>query len=175
MKVLLASIAALGALTMAAPANAQEGRYGSGYSVSFNRYDGQSYAQRSDRQLDRLANHIHQGRREGALTRAEHRSLFRDLIETQQLRRQYLRTRGLSRWEARDLQERIADLRRDLRRSMFDNDRRFTSLRVAFDNDDMFRGNERFDGRFDDDSRGDGRNERGDGRRDNDRGPRGDR
>lgn len=173
MKTLLASLAALGALAVAAPASAQDfrpGGYGHGYGFAGPQY-ANSYVAQSARQLERLRLRVREGMQAGQLNRFEGRRFFGQVRALEDLRLQYIRTRGFSPWEARDLEQRINSLRHELRREFYDG--RSYSRFDAGDRD--YGWDRRYDGRESygedaDEGPHAGRGPRGDG----ERGPRGD-
>ncbi|MGE0046734.1 MAG: hypothetical protein AB7J28_02360 [Hyphomonadaceae bacterium] len=168
MKTLLASMAALGALALAAPAGAQDFRHGQGYGYNGPQHS-YSYVAQSARQIERLRLRLREGIQARMLDRREARYFFGELNGLDALRTQYIRTRGLSAWEARDLEQRINRVRHEMRREFFDgrgygrfdNGDRDYGWDRRYDNDDDYGA--------DDDGPRDGRGPRGDGEH---RGPR---
>jgi hypothetical protein len=143
MKALLASVAALSALAMAAPASAAD--VGLRIAISSPGYSN-GYANRSARQLQQLRLQVRQGIRYGVISNWEARRLYGRIHEVENLRYFYLRSRGgMSPWEARDLNGRIQQLRFEIRREFWDG-----------------RSYSRFDDRGFDDFDGDVRDHRGD-------------
>ena len=118
MKTTLSALALVLALGAAAPASAQD--YRGGYRPAHYDYD-HPYAERSDRQLDRLHYLMRDGARSGAIDRGEARRLFSEFRFLEDLRVRYIRTRGgMSEWEARDLRERMRELRFEVRDALWD-------------------------------------------------------
>ena len=128
MKTIVAT-AAFAAIVLgaAAPAAAQSfsaARIERGYSFQ------SPYVRESDRQLDRLRYQLRNGIRRGAITSWEARRLRPELRSLQRLRIHYIRSRGMSRWEAYDLRRRINNFRVDLNRAL--HNRRGHAHRRAF-------------------------------------------
>jgi hypothetical protein len=121
MKAFFISAAALTALAAATPASAQDYRgYGYGYSARWS----QAAAARTGAELERLGLRLREGVQSGAFEQWEARRLYRALRRLQDLRIQYIRTRGMSPWEARDLETRIQQLRYEFRLAL-SRDRRY--------------------------------------------------
>ena len=156
MKKVLLSMAAVGALAVAAPALAQT-NYNSGGAVAI------------DTRIAQLESRLQAGIQARVIDRTEAQDLRMQLRELRRLDRQYSMN-GLTRTERADLQQRIRDLRADMRLAdggRFDRDNRFGSWndrdyddqyssridrnRDGFDDRDYDR-----DGRWDDDDRGQG-------------------
>ncbi|MBL8550727.1 MAG: hypothetical protein JNJ73_12155 [Hyphomonadaceae bacterium] len=108
-KMLMAGLAALGAIALATPASAQDYRRGGEPAYAGRAMD-------SGYQIERLRLRLRDGVDSGALRPYQARRLFAELREIDFLRAQYLRTRGLSPWEAQDLEARIDTLRMQMRR-----------------------------------------------------------
>jgi hypothetical protein len=118
MKTTISALALALAPGVAAPANAQD--YRSGHRQAHYDYD-HPYVERSDRQLDRLHYLMRDGVRSGAIDRHEDRQLFSEFRFLERLRVRYIRTRGgMSDWEARDLRERVRELRFEVRDALWD-------------------------------------------------------
>lgn len=99
MKTFLAMAAAVGALTLAAPASAQS-------------YGGWQPINQRQAQLD---NRIDQGVRNGALTRREATSLRAEFNQIARMEASYRRSNGLSAWERADLDRRFDNLAQRIR------------------------------------------------------------
>ena len=127
-KVLISLAAAAATLAVAAPASAQAygnlapgygygygaQAYGRGYGYGYGNFQGQ---------IQQVRNQAYNLMRQGRLTRAESRDLNRDIQRVE--RRLYNSGRGgLSPYEAREMQNRIASLQIELRRYS-DYDRRY--------------------------------------------------
>src|SRR5690242_6355853 len=114
-KVLLSLAAAAATLAVAAPASAQAyGNLATGYGYGYGNFQGQ---------LQQVRNQAYNLMRQGRLTRAESRDLNRDIQRVE--RRLYQSSRaGLSPYEAREMQNRLASLQIELRRYS-DYDRRY--------------------------------------------------
>ena len=122
-KIIFTIAAAASALVVATPAAAQWGApvyggqvYGQAYGAPYgNAYGYRQGGQQWARQLQQLRYQANTLARSGRLTRAEGRDLFRDLDNAE--RAIYRKGRnGLTRNEARDLNERIYRIQRELRR-----------------------------------------------------------
>jgi opacity protein-like surface antigen len=139
MKRLLAAAVAVAALAAAAPASAEPPRYE--HRQEYDRgYDQRGYDQRSAydprggyrhderrfsrEDLARLQQRIDWGFQSGRLTRHEARRLSWQLAELRDRARYYWRTDGISWRERRDLEDRYAWLRYEVRRQMHDDDYR---------------------------------------------------
>lgn len=126
MNKLLLSMAAVGALAVAAPAAAQYG-----YGNNFN-----SNISMSNR-IAQLEGRLNAGISAGVINRAEARSLRMELRQIQRLERQYSYN-GLTRAERQDLQMRLRNFRQDLRladNNRFDRDNRYGAWNDPFWND----------------------------------------
>ena len=122
MKTLLASVAAVAALTaVAAPAAAQP--YGYDRSASERSYDrGDRYGgHQVDRREERIAHQIERGLRNGSLTRREAARLHNELRDIERLEAR-ARYGGLSRWERAQLDNRLDRLEARLQSERHDND-----------------------------------------------------
>ncbi len=117
MKTTLMAAAFAAALGLsAAPAEAQ--RYHDRDYRDARHYVQHPYARRSAQQLHQIRFQLRNGERRGLITRWEARRIAPELRRTQRLRARYLQSRGLSRWEARDLRRRIQDLRYEVHRAL---------------------------------------------------------
>ena len=129
-KVLISLAAAAATLAVAAPASAQAygnlaPGYGYGYGAqAYGRGYGYGYGYGNFQgQIQQVRNQAYNLMRQGRLTRAESRDLNRDIQRVE--RRLYNSGRGgLSPYEAREMQNRIASLQIELRRYS-DYDRRY--------------------------------------------------
>lgn len=151
MRTLLISLAAASAVAVAAPASAQVygnvgigiggpayGAPGYGYGYGYGNGYGNS-AGRWQAQLQQIRYDISNLARQGRLTRAEGRDLDRDIRSAE--RTLYNASyRGISPWEARSMDEKIARLRYEVRRyADYDgnrwNDRRYRDHDRDYDRD----------------------------------------
>lgn len=128
---ILLSMAAMGAIAVAAPAAAQtgwnNGYAGGGVGIS--------------NQIAQLDARISAGVRSGVISRSEARDLRMDLRELRQLERQYSYN-GLTQAERQDLRMRLRELREDIRladNGRYDRDNRFGNWNDDYD-DDVYTG-----------------------------------
>lgn len=118
-KILISAAAAASALVVASPASAQA--YGNigpayGYGAPYGYGYQQNYgAVRWGAQLQQMRYELGNLARQGRLTYRERQILERDLFQTQQTL-QSLGRRGISPWEARVMDQRMARLRGEMRR-----------------------------------------------------------
>jgi hypothetical protein len=111
MKTLMATLAAVAAVTVAAPVAAQPSRDHDRYERSWNqdrheRSWGQADYRNINQRQARLEQRIDRGVRSGALTRHEARRLHEQFSDIERLERRY-RVNGLSRGERADLDQRF--------------------------------------------------------------------
>ena len=136
-KTLITLAAAASALVVASPAAAQYygqpsygapaygAPYGNGYGYNDGRYGGVGQWQNELQQIRYQAENL---ARQGRLTRSESRDLFRDIHSAE--RAIYNKSRrGLSRYEARQLSEKIGHIRYELHRYSDNDGRRYNRYR----------------------------------------------
>lgn len=133
MKTLMATLAAVAAVTAAAPVAAQtygdhrydryeQGRYeqSRGWDRGDRGWTRNDYYNINQRQA-RLEHRIERGVRTGALTRSEARHMREQFADIERLERRY-RINGLTRWERADLDDRFDRFERRLMAQLRDND-----------------------------------------------------
>ena len=137
MNKLLLSMAAVGAIAVAAPASAQSG-YQNGYGYNANAGGGMGIESR----IAQLDARIQAGISTGEISRTEGRTLRMQVRQLRQLERQYSYN-GLTQSEREDLRERLRELREDVR--MADNGRYDRDTRYSWD--DRYDNNNGYSGR----------------------------
>jgi hypothetical protein len=132
MKKILLSMAAVGALAVAAPAVAQSGYYGtnvnSGVGIS--------------NQIAQLEARLNAGIQARLIDRSEARELRMDLRDLRRLERQYSYN-GFTQAERQDLRQRVRSLRAEIRMAdngRYDRDNRFGNWNDPYWNDDGYTG-----------------------------------
>lgn len=126
MKTLLATVAAISALALVAPAHAEPHRFDNnrGYDQTYNARGGPDAFRRGADQrfsrddLQRLERRIEWGSRSGALNRYEGRRLYAALGDLKSRSRFYWRTEGLSWRERQDLEARFDRLSYEVHRQI---------------------------------------------------------
>lgn len=127
MKTLMATLAAVAAVTAAAPVAAQPYRdydRGDRYERGWDRGDHYERGwghQNFDRRLERIDRRIERNMRDGDLTRREAVRLGEQLIDLKRLNNRYERY-GYTRWEVADLDRRLDMLERRVYVQIRDND-----------------------------------------------------
>ncbi|HEX8240103.1 MAG TPA: hypothetical protein VF574_10235 [Allosphingosinicella sp.] len=135
MNKLLLSMAAVGAIAVAAPAASQSWNNNSDWNANAGGAMGIS------NQIARLDARISAGISSGEISRTEARNLRMELRQLRQLERQYSYN-GLTQMERQDLRTRIRDLREDVRiadNGRYDRDSRY-SWDDRYDNNDVYSG-----------------------------------
>lgn len=136
MNKLLLSMAAVGAIAVAAPAAAQSG-YQNGYGYNSNTAGTVGMSQR----IAQLEARLQAGIQAGDIDRTEGRELRMDLRELRRLERQYSYN-GLTQSERQDLQQRLRTIRQEIRTAdngRYDRDNRY-SWDDRYDNNDGYSG-----------------------------------
>ena len=136
MSKILLSMAALGAIAVAAPAAAQS-NWNNGYN-NYNAGGGMGISNR----IAQLDARIQAGISSGDISRAEARDLRMQVRQLRDLERQYSYN-GLTQTERQDLQSRLRDLREDVRMAdngRYDRDTRYGSWNDPYYNDGAYSG-----------------------------------
>lgn len=137
MSKILLSMAALGAIAVAAPAAAQSNWNNNGYN-NYNAGGGMGISNR----IAQLDARIQAGISSGDIGRAEARDLRMQVRQLRDLERQYSYN-GLTQTERQDLQSRLRDLREDVRMAdngRYDRDTRYGSWNDPYYNDGAYTG-----------------------------------
>jgi hypothetical protein len=134
MNKLLLSVAATGAIAVAAPAAAQSGYGNNGYQNGYGSNVNAGGTVGISQRIAQLEARLQAGIQSGDIDRTEGRELRMDLRELRQLERQYSYN-GLTQTERQDLQQRLRSLRQDIR--MADNGR--------YDRDNRYSWDDRYD------------------------------
>ncbi|HEX8062083.1 MAG TPA: hypothetical protein VF535_02605 [Allosphingosinicella sp.] len=127
MNKILLSMAAIGAIAVAAPAAAQSGYGNNGYQNDYGTNANFGGAMGISNRIAQLDARLQAGIQAGEIDRVEARSLRMQIRQLQRLERQYSYN-GLTQMERQDLQQRLRTLRQDIRMAdngRYDRDTRF--------------------------------------------------
>ena len=134
MKIRILTLAAAGAVALAAPAAAQ---YGSQQSYGSQGYVDQSATDNIVRRIDQLEDRLWEGIDSGAIDRNERRTLRQDVRQLARLERQYS-SDGLTQQERRDLQQRMRSVRQQLQVADGGNNARYADWDRDWDRDEGY-------------------------------------